>query len=313
MSEQMTVENHDEQQVQDLNPEVHKEENVLEERSILLPDFSEPEMSFQNANDEQVESFNSELGVDQDQNSSISSEMPLVERSILFDFTMLPAAAPLQPQVQRDINEDVRLDSETEAVVDEEPLTEVEGEAAATKINATFELEEHLKMLCDAELIEQIQAIPKRISFKIGEVADLVGVKSFVLRFWETEFDLLKPKKASNNQRMYSKKDVEVGFLIKKLLYRDRFSIEGARNVIKQARNQLKTEVSKYDEVVTTKQKMESLVKLQQEKIALLKSKTSEVPTVKADPIADALTIKAICENVDQISARVSQLKSLFY
>ena len=85
----------------------------------------------------------------------------------------------------------------------------------------------------DSELEAELSKIPDKLAFKIGEVADIVGVKAYVLRYWETEFDVLKPKKSKHNQRMYERKDVENLLLIKKLLYRDRFSIEGARSALK--------------------------------------------------------------------------------
>ena len=94
--------------------------------------------------------------------------------------------------------------------------------------------------LIDAELEKEISNIPNKMAFKIGEAAKIVGVKSYVLRYWETEFDFLKPKKSKHNQRIYSKKDIENVLLIKKLLYRDRFSIEGARSAYKTAKKQLK-------------------------------------------------------------------------
>ncbi|MBX3022450.1 MAG: MerR family transcriptional regulator [Bdellovibrionales bacterium] len=85
----------------------------------------------------------------------------------------------------------------------------------------------------DPELEAELSRIPDKLAFKIGEVADIVGVKAYVLRYWETEFEVLKPKKSKHNQRMYERKDVENLLLIKKLLYRDRFSIEGARSALK--------------------------------------------------------------------------------
>ncbi len=88
-------------------------------------------------------------------------------------------------------------------------------------------------VLVDKLLLEEIASIPDRFGFKIGDVADLLSIKQYVLRYWEQEFDLLKPKKASNNQRLYTKKDVENAFLIRKLLYRDKFSIEGARQALR--------------------------------------------------------------------------------
>lgn len=97
-------------------------------------------------------------------------------------------------------------------------------------------------MLCDDKLLEEINAIPDKMGFKIGDVAEILGIKQYVLRYWETEFDILKPKKASNNQRMYTRKDVENALLIRKLLHRDRFSIEGARNAMKELKAHVRKE-----------------------------------------------------------------------
>ncbi|MGE4131867.1 MAG: MerR family transcriptional regulator [Bdellovibrionales bacterium] len=88
----------------------------------------------------------------------------------------------------------------------------------------------------DPDLEQEMGKIPDKLAFKIGEVADLLGVKAYVLRYWETEFEILKPKKSKHNQRMYERRDVENLMLIKKLLYRDRFSIEGARTALKKLR-----------------------------------------------------------------------------
>lgn len=102
---------------------------------------------------------------------------------------------------------------------------------------------QHLpNVLVDAQLMEEIASIPDRFGFKIGDVADLLDIKQYVLRYWEQEFELLKPKKASNNQRLYTKKDVENAFLIRKLLYRDKFSIEGARQALKDVKFAVKKE-----------------------------------------------------------------------
>jgi DNA-binding transcriptional MerR regulator len=97
-------------------------------------------------------------------------------------------------------------------------------------------------MLCDEKLLEEINAIPDKMGFKIGDVAEILGIKQYVLRYWETEFEVLRPKKASNNQRMYTKKDVENALLIRKLLHRDRFSIEGARNAMKELKAHVRKE-----------------------------------------------------------------------
>ena len=72
-------------------------------------------------------------------------------------------------------------------------------------------------------------AIPDKLYFRIGEVARLCRVPAYVLRFWETEFPQLKPNKSSTGQRMYRRNEVEHALRIKHLLYREGFTIPGAR------------------------------------------------------------------------------------
>lgn len=72
--------------------------------------------------------------------------------------------------------------------------------------------------------------IPEKLYFKIGEVAALLDVKTHVLRYWETEFALLQPVKSRTNQRLYRRQDIDTALLIKDLLYRQGFTIAGARN-----------------------------------------------------------------------------------
>ena len=71
--------------------------------------------------------------------------------------------------------------------------------------------------------------IPDKLYFKIGEVSELLGVEAYVLRYWETEFPVLSPKKSGTGHRLYRRKDVELLLRIKHLLYEKRFTIEGAR------------------------------------------------------------------------------------
>ena len=75
--------------------------------------------------------------------------------------------------------------------------------------------------------------IPDKLYFRIGEVARLCKLPTYVLRFWETEFPQLKPGKSSTGQRMYRRRDVENVLAIKKLLYQDGFTIAGARQVLR--------------------------------------------------------------------------------
>ena len=75
--------------------------------------------------------------------------------------------------------------------------------------------------------------IPEKLYFRIGEVARLCRLPAYVLRFWETEFPQLKPVKSSTGQRMYRKRDVESVVRIKRLLYEEGYTINGARQFIK--------------------------------------------------------------------------------
>ena len=74
--------------------------------------------------------------------------------------------------------------------------------------------------------------IPDKLYFKIGEVSELLGVEPYVLRYWETEFTVLSPKKSGTGHRLYRRKDVELLLRIKHLLYEKKFTIEGARQTL---------------------------------------------------------------------------------
>ena len=76
--------------------------------------------------------------------------------------------------------------------------------------------------------------IPDKLYFKIGEVSALLDVQPYVLRYWETEFDVLKPNKAPSRHRLYRRDDVELLLDIKRLLYTEGYTIEGARKKLKQ-------------------------------------------------------------------------------
>ena len=74
--------------------------------------------------------------------------------------------------------------------------------------------------------------IPDKLYFRIGEVSDLAHTKPYVLRYWETEFPSLKPTKSATGHRLYRRQDVEMVFEIKRLLYDEGFTIEGARKYL---------------------------------------------------------------------------------
>ncbi len=83
--------------------------------------------------------------------------------------------------------------------------------------------------MTDAALQPETPEIPDKLYFRIGEVSALLGVETYVLRYWETEFPSLAPKKSGTGHRLYRRKDVELLLRIKHLLYEKRFTIEGAR------------------------------------------------------------------------------------
>src|SRR5205085_8735064 len=75
--------------------------------------------------------------------------------------------------------------------------------------------------------------VPEKQAFKIGEVCEMMEVQPYVLRYWETEFEDLRPQKNATNQRIYRARDIEIVHLIKKLLYEEGYTIEGARRQLK--------------------------------------------------------------------------------
>ena len=74
--------------------------------------------------------------------------------------------------------------------------------------------------------------------FRIGEVSRIIGVQPFVLRYWESEFPQIRPRRADSNQRTYQKKDLEIIFEIKRFLYEERLTIEGAKKKLKQKQSE---------------------------------------------------------------------------
>src|SRR5580704_524998 len=90
-------------------------------------------------------------------------------------------------------------------------------------------------------MIDPTPPIPDKLFFRIGEVSQLVGVEPYVLRYWESEFPGLSPKKSNTGQRMFRRKDVEMLLNIKQLLYDKKFTIEGARKALKSERDAVVT------------------------------------------------------------------------
>ena len=87
--------------------------------------------------------------------------------------------------------------------------------------------------------------IPDKLYFRIGEVSRVSGVKPHVLRYWESEFPAITPRKSGSGHRLYRRKDVELILEIKRLLYEERFTIEGARKFLGQRAKRVVSKPSK--------------------------------------------------------------------
>lgn len=90
--------------------------------------------------------------------------------------------------------------------------------------------------------------IPDRLFFRIGEVADLVGVESHVLRYWETEFRM-RPQRSDSGQRMYQRRDISRFLKIRRLLHDEGFTIAGARKALSDASSDGAVDVASMGEV----------------------------------------------------------------
>lgn len=86
---------------------------------------------------------------------------------------------------------------------------------------------------------------PDKLFYKIGEVSRIAGVEPYVLRYWESEFQFLKPRKSKSGQRIYIKKDLELILRIKDMLYQERYTIEGVRKKFLESGNLNKPSVQK--------------------------------------------------------------------
>lgn len=80
--------------------------------------------------------------------------------------------------------------------------------------------------------------LPEKIYFRIGEVAELTGLPAYVLRFWESEFSGIRPKRTESGQRLYRRTDVELILKIQHLLHKKKFTIQGARQHLREVGRQ---------------------------------------------------------------------------
>jgi len=186
--------------------------------------------------------------------------------------------------IEPDTIEAIDLEGDLEMVLEAETLAQdaakTEHEHQSDELDFTMGapvLDPNLQapVEADAALMKDIHSIPQKMAFKIGEAAEMVGVKQYVLRYWESEFDMLRPRKSANGQRVYSRKDVETAMMIKKLLYNDRFSIEGARTALRQLKATVKSTVA---EEKTT----EKLVRSQENVVSGIQSLLEDIRRVRS-------------------------------
>ncbi|MGB9499341.1 MAG: MerR family transcriptional regulator [Dissulfuribacterales bacterium] len=104
--------------------------------------------------------------------------------------------------------------------------------------------------------------IPDKLYFKIGEVTLITDLAAYVLRFWESEFNVISPKRTESGQRLYRKTDIEYILKIKHLLYDKKFTIQGAKNFLKTAKKQKKqpTPATAIDEIKTALQQIRDML-----------------------------------------------------
>lgn len=107
--------------------------------------------------------------------------------------------------------------------------------------------------------------IPQKTFFTIAEVARITSVKAHVLRYWESQFSLLHPDKSRGNRRAYRRQDIETILLIKELLYRRKFSIEGARKHMAELRRQGELKEALVPRVALTEEQVAALVEARDE------------------------------------------------
>ena len=98
--------------------------------------------------------------------------------------------------------------------------------------------------------------------FRIGEVSRIVGVKPYVIRYWESEFPALRPRRADSRQRTYQRKDIEILGEIKRLLYEERLTIEGAKKRLGAAKRDIT--LPSHDIVREIKEELGGILKILQ-------------------------------------------------
>ena len=145
--------------------------------------------------------------------------------------------------------------------------------------------------------------IPSRTFFRIGDVAKIVGVKPYVIRFWESEFPFVAPDKASSGQRVYRRSQIEALVLVKHLLHVERYSIEGAKKKLTELRRQAKLKeamLAVVDGASTShlgKSAIEPLAigsVIPKEQIGALQEKLEDLQKLIRDPVVNGVPVPGL-------------------
>jgi DNA-binding transcriptional MerR regulator len=131
-------------------------------------------------------------------------------------------------------------------------------------------------------------AIPDRLYFKIGDVARICQLETYVLRFWETQFPQLKPNKSGTGQRLYRRRDVELALRIKHLVHTEGYTLAGARQVLGQVQRRTSPQPAPLLEIQADPQ--------------------SQLPLPAA---ASGQTLETVAATLDQARAELREIASL--
>jgi len=149
-------------------------------------------------------------------------------------------------------------------------------------------------------------ALPDKQFFKIGDVADIVGVKPHVLRYWESEFNGLRPLKTRGSHRMYRRADVDLLCLIRRLLYEEGYTIPGAKKRIKEIAGE--REAGEVLDVQATREVVlrAELIQVRAELEGLLKSLDRKVAADDGVEIKATATVTAVVPKTVLIQRRTT-------
>ncbi len=107
--------------------------------------------------------------------------------------------------------------------------------------------------------------VSEKLFYRIGEVSKITGLEPYVLRYWETEFPFLRPRKSSSGHRVYTKREIELIVNIKKLLYEEKYTIEGVRKkfgIIKNNISEVGKETQFKERLNKIKSRLQRLIEL---------------------------------------------------